>query len=126
MEVHVGSQMPRNNDIVETISVLPIEARRADPITLEVSGSGVGILMGVALSLGDLEPSALVPASPVASIGATTSRGVPIVLALGLPFFRANLQVVAYVARITLYIPMGVLFADFYLHKVSWIRWLFR
>jgi hypothetical protein len=117
--------MPQNNDVVETISVLPIGPSPVDPTTLEVSGSSVGIPMGVVLSLGDLEPSTLVPASLVDSIGATTSRGVLVVPDLGLPFFLENMQVLAYVARITLYFLMGVLFADFLLHMVSWIMWLF-
>jgi hypothetical protein len=95
MDVHVGSPMPWTNDARTTSSVMPIGL--ADPTTLEVSGSGaeipmgvsgaeipmgassveipmsvsgVEIPMGVALSLGDLDPSTLVPARIVASINA--------------------------------------------------------
>jgi hypothetical protein len=74
--------------------------------------------MGVALSLGDLDPSTLVPAQTVVSANAITSRGVLVVAALGFPYFLSNLQVL--VSHVTFHLPMGVLFANFCLHKVSW------
>lgn len=49
MEVHVGSPVPRIEDAWATSSVMPICL--ADLTTLEVSGSGARILMGVALIL---------------------------------------------------------------------------
>jgi hypothetical protein len=111
--------MPWTDDVVATSSILPIWPGPSNPTTLEVSGSGAGIPMGIALSLGDLEPSVLVPASPVTSVGAAASGDVSAVPALGFPFFLMNLQVLVYVARITLHFPMGVLIANFCLSKVS-------
>jgi hypothetical protein len=63
MEVHVGYPMHQIDDAMATSSVLPIGPSPADPSTLEVSGFSVGILMGIALSLGDSEPSGVVHAS---------------------------------------------------------------
>jgi hypothetical protein len=73
MDVQVGSPMPRIDDVVATSSTLPIGPGLGDPTTLEVSGSGAGIPMGVALCSGDLEPSTLVPASLVASADVAAS-----------------------------------------------------
>jgi hypothetical protein len=75
--------------------------------------------MGIALSLEDLEPSTLVPASFIAYVGAATSRDVSAIPALGLLAFLENLQVFVYGAHITLYFPMGVLFSNFCLYMAS-------
>lgn len=99
MEVHVGSSLPRTDDTVATSSVLPIGAGPGDKTTLEVSGSDAGIPMGVALSLGDLEPSALVPASIMASADAAASGDISAAPALGPSVFLANLQVFIRVIR---------------------------
>jgi hypothetical protein len=90
MDVHVGSLMPRTNDVGATSSIMPIEP--SEPTTLELSGSGAEIRMGtssaeipmgasgaeipmgVALSLGDLDPLTLVPAHTMASVNAISSR----------------------------------------------------
>jgi hypothetical protein len=53
----------------QRVSDLPIEPGLANPTTLEVSGSSARIPMGITLGLGDLEPSAFVPTSLVASVG---------------------------------------------------------
>jgi hypothetical protein len=66
---------------------------------LDVSGSGAMIPMSVALYLGDLEPSALVPASLVASTDAAASRDTLATTTLGLLVFLANLQVFVCVAH---------------------------
>jgi hypothetical protein len=70
-------------------------------------------------SLGDSEPSALVPTSRVASVGAAIPQDVSAVLALGLLVFLANLQVLSYGAHITLYFFDGVLSSDFCLYRAS-------
>jgi hypothetical protein len=129
MYVHVGLPMPRAEDAGATSSIVLVGP--ADPTTLEVSVSGAEIPMGVSgakipmgvtLSLGDLDPSTLVPAQTMVSANAIASRGVLVVAALGFPYFLSNLHVL--VSHVTLHLPMGVLFANFCLHKVSWTRWL--
>jgi hypothetical protein len=117
----VGSSMPLIDDVVATSSTLPIRPSLDDPTTLEVgvssvgkalssalveeattsqvpkdastASASVGIPMGVAIHLADLEPSALVPAFLVASTDVATSVGILAALALDLPRFLANLQV---------------------------------
>lgn len=102
MDVHVGSLMPRTNDVGATSSIMPIEP--SEPTTLELSGSGAEIRMGtssaeipmgasgaeipmgVTLSLGDLNPSTLVPARIVAYVKAIAFGGVSVVLTLGFPY----------------------------------------
>jgi hypothetical protein len=91
MEVHVGSPIPRTHDVVAISCVLSIGPALADPTTLEITGFGARIPTSVARSLGDSEPSALVPASPVASVGNTASEDVLTIPPLGLPLFLANL-----------------------------------
>jgi hypothetical protein len=81
MEVHVGSPRPQTDDVVATSYVMLAGPDPADPTTLEVSGSDAGILMGVELSLEDLELLVLVPAPPMASMGVAASRDVSVVLA---------------------------------------------
>lgn len=56
-----------------------------------VTSTDVGIPMGVTLHLGDLESSALIPASLVSPTNAIASGRVLPVLALALPTFLANL-----------------------------------
>jgi hypothetical protein len=46
MDVHVGSVMPRIDDVVVQSSIVPIEP--ADPTTMEISGYGAENPMGVA------------------------------------------------------------------------------
>jgi hypothetical protein len=123
MEVQVASPMPRIDDAMATSSIMPIRSYPDGPTTLEVSSSSAGktlafplvekatpgqipedvattssdvrIPMGVALCLGDLEPSALVPTSLLAYADVATYGGVLAASALALPVFLANLQVVA-------------------------------
>jgi|UPI0002208CA7 hypothetical protein len=138
MDIHVGSSMPWTGDVVVTNSIVPIGP--PNPTTLEVSGSGakipmsvygiefpmgvsgVEIPMGVMLSLGDPDPSTLVPAETVASTNVIASGSASAIPALGFPFFLSNLQVL--VSCATLHLPMGFPFANFCFHRVSWTWWL--
>lgn len=119
MEVHVGSLMPQIDVVVAMSSALSIRPSPGDPTTLEVSDSSVGIPMGVALSLGDLEPSALVPASLVASMDAAASVNVMVVPALDLWFFWRTCQYLFVELTLLCILPMSVLSFDFCLCRVS-------
>jgi hypothetical protein len=82
-----------------------------------MGASGVEIPMGVTLSLGDLDPSMLLPASTVASANAITS-GCLSGSSFGL--FILLVEFVDTCIRVTLHLLMGVLFANFCLHRVPW------
>jgi hypothetical protein len=107
MDVHVGSPMPRTDDVVVTSSVVPIGL--ADPTTLEVSGLGtknpmgvpgteipmgvssIEIPMGVALSLDDPDPSMLDPTHNAASVNVISFGSTSALPALKFPWFLSNL-----------------------------------
>jgi hypothetical protein len=83
----------QNDDAGAMSFVMPVDP--VDPTTLEISGFGAEILMGasgaeipmgVTLSLGDLNPSTLVPARIVAYVKAIAFGGVSVVLTLGFPY----------------------------------------
>lgn len=123
MDVHVGSSMPRTDDVTSTSSDLRVGL--ASSVTLEVGGHGaedpmgvprVEILMGVELSLDYPVPSTHGPARDVASVSVLCSKRV--LTLLGFPLFLSNLHV--YVSCAFLLLPMGVLFDDFCIRRASW------
>jgi hypothetical protein len=130
--------MTQTNDVVVTSSVMLIGP--AGPTTLEVGGHGTEDLMGapvaeiqmaksrveipmsVALSQDESVPSMLDPAHNAVSVNVLSSRSASTLLALGFPLIWSNLHVFAFHA--TLFLPMGVPFADFCIHRMSWTWWL--
>ena len=138
IDVQVGSSMPQTDDIAVTSSDMLIDPTGL--ANLEVNGhgaedlmdvpsvegpmgaSGVEIPMGVALSLDYPVPSMHDPGHNAAFVDVLSFGSTSALPTLGFTLFLSNLQVHA--SHASLYLPMGVPFADFCSCRVSWTWWL--